>query len=186
MISILSKAATWSPEQPFGEAFSRVFSSRLCSAQLIWTAVIRYTDAPVANVSTTPQLRSPDRPVTKRSSRDFYVLRNGFDITSTNVVTGTDVTFYNLAEGGQGFRIGGQADVTFTVPTSGDYKGILLWSEAPDLLNDLGRGGSNFRYRGSIYLPNQRLSWEGSSFGVNPWVMVVARMIDWAGNREFS
>ena len=41
MISILSKAATWSPEQPFGEAFSRVFSSRLCSAQLIWTAVIR-------------------------------------------------------------------------------------------------------------------------------------------------
>ena len=40
MISILSKAATWSPEQPFGEAFSRVFSSRLCSAQLIWTAVI--------------------------------------------------------------------------------------------------------------------------------------------------
>ena len=41
MISILSKAATWSPEQPFGEAFSRVFSSRLCSAQLIWTAVSR-------------------------------------------------------------------------------------------------------------------------------------------------
>ena len=44
MISILSKAATWSPEQPFGEAFSRVFSSRLCSAQLIWTAVIRGGD----------------------------------------------------------------------------------------------------------------------------------------------
>ena len=42
MISILSKAATWSPEQPFGEAFSRVFSSRLCPAQLIWTAVIEY------------------------------------------------------------------------------------------------------------------------------------------------
>ena len=42
MISILSKAATWSPEQPFGEAFSRVFSSRLCSAQLIWTAVIHH------------------------------------------------------------------------------------------------------------------------------------------------
>ena len=43
MISILSKAATWSPEQPFGEAFSRVFSSRLCSAQLIWTAVVQNT-----------------------------------------------------------------------------------------------------------------------------------------------
>ena len=41
MISILSKAATWFREQPFGEAFSCVFSSPPCSAQLIWTAVIR-------------------------------------------------------------------------------------------------------------------------------------------------
>ena len=49
MISILSKAATWSPEQPFGEAFSRVFSSRLCSAQLIWTAVERHTCGPVGS-----------------------------------------------------------------------------------------------------------------------------------------
>ena len=40
MISILSKAATWFREQPFGEAFSCVFSSPPCSAQLIWTAVI--------------------------------------------------------------------------------------------------------------------------------------------------
>ena len=39
MISILSKAATWFREQPFGEAFSCVFSSPPCSAQLIWTAV---------------------------------------------------------------------------------------------------------------------------------------------------
>ena len=48
MISILSKAATWSPEQPFGEAFSRVFSSRLCSAQLIWTAVINEPKVPLS------------------------------------------------------------------------------------------------------------------------------------------
>ena len=115
----------------------------------------------------------------------FYVVRNGFDIVSTNVVTGTGVTFYNLAEGGQGFRIAGQADVTFTAPTSGPYKGILLWSEAPDLLNDLGRGDSSFEYRGSIYLPYQRLLWEGSSYGANPWGMVVARMIDWAGSESF-
>ena len=40
MISILSKAATWFREQPFGEAFSCVFSSPPCSAQLIWTAVM--------------------------------------------------------------------------------------------------------------------------------------------------
>ena len=45
MISILSKAATWFREQPFGEAFSCVFSSPPCSAQLIWTAVKLNPDA---------------------------------------------------------------------------------------------------------------------------------------------
>ena len=44
MISILSKAATWFREQPFGEAFSCVFSSPPCSAQLIWTAVMSAMD----------------------------------------------------------------------------------------------------------------------------------------------
>ena len=44
MISILPQLATWSRDQPFGEAFSRVFSRRLCSAQLIWTAVSLNTD----------------------------------------------------------------------------------------------------------------------------------------------
>ena len=34
MISILSQLATWSRDQPLGEAFSRVFSSRLRSANL--------------------------------------------------------------------------------------------------------------------------------------------------------
>ena len=40
MMSILSKAATWYQDQPFGEAFSLVFSRRLYSAQLIRTAVM--------------------------------------------------------------------------------------------------------------------------------------------------
>ncbi len=56
-------------------------------------------------------------PGNKTFQSGFYVLRNGFDIVSTNVVTGTGATFYNLAEGGQGFRVAGEADVTFTAPT---------------------------------------------------------------------
>ena len=44
MISILSKAATWPRDQLIGETFSRVFNSRLRSAQLIWTAVVHDLD----------------------------------------------------------------------------------------------------------------------------------------------
>ena len=36
----MSQLATWSRDPPFAEAISRVFSSRVWSAQLIWTAVL--------------------------------------------------------------------------------------------------------------------------------------------------
>jgi len=38
-MSILSQLATWSRDPPLAEAISRVFSSRIWSVQLIWTAV---------------------------------------------------------------------------------------------------------------------------------------------------
>ena len=56
MISILSKPATCSRDRPFGEAFSRVFSSRLRPAQLIWTAVAEtgwvFAGLPCLNLAT--------------------------------------------------------------------------------------------------------------------------------------
>ena len=70
MISILSKAATWFREQPFGEAFSCVFSSPPCSAQLIWTAVID-TDGAVYVTGTTFS-RSRDFPVTPNAIQTFW------------------------------------------------------------------------------------------------------------------
>ena len=69
MISILSKAATWSPEQPFGEAFSRVFSSRLCSAQLIWTAVTYYRESHAPNFARNSLLLSQRVRRRKRQER---------------------------------------------------------------------------------------------------------------------
>ena len=47
MISILSRLATWSRDQPFVEAFSHVFSNSRCSAQLAsnswWTEWVAST-----------------------------------------------------------------------------------------------------------------------------------------------
>ena len=77
MISILSKAATWFREQPFGEAFSCVFSSPPCSAQLIWTAVI---------------LGAPRRPI---KSLRMWLLPHGD--THVTILTGSTLLDGSLA-----------------------------------------------------------------------------------------
>jgi hypothetical protein len=113
-----------------------------------------------------------------------YVLRGGMEIQSSNVVTGTDVTFYNTGEGGFGFRTAGTSQVSFTAPTTGDYKGVLMYTNpsAPYFLNELGRGDTTFTWRGAIYTPSQGLSIEGNPQGVNPWALMVADTIDFAGD----
>lgn len=118
-----------------------------------------------------------------------YVLRNGMNIEGTQVF-GSGVTFYNAAEGGYGIRVAGQASVQLSAPTSGPYKGILLYGnpdvcELPAQENDIGRGSSTFQYRGALYFPCQHLDWAGNSFGTNPWGMVVGRTLDYAGEEDF-
>ena len=114
------------------------------------------------------------------------MLRDGLTIQSTNVVTGTELCFYNTGEG-QGIRIAGEADVTFSAPTSGLYKGILFYTDpsAPNLANDIGRGQSTFRFRGALYFPSQHVDFEGTSHGGSPWGMVVANTLDWGGEETF-
>jgi hypothetical protein len=112
----------------------------------------------------------------------FYVLRDGIEITSTNIVNGTDITLYNTGEG-FGFRFAGQSQVNLTAPTSGPYKGILLWMDksAPGMVNELGRGDATFTWQGAIYGASQAWSIEGSSQGANPWALLIGDTIDFAG-----
>jgi len=116
-----------------------------------------------------------------------YVLRDGMDIKSTNVVTGQEVTFYNTGEGG-GIRIAGEADVTFSAPTSGPYEGVLFYTDrsAPNLLNDIGRGSSNFTWSGAIYFPSQAVSLEGNTIDSSPFGMIVADTVDFAGTNDMT
>jgi hypothetical protein len=111
-----------------------------------------------------------------------YVLRDGIDVSSTNTITGNGVTFYNTGPGN--IRLAGQTAVNFTAPTSGPYKGIIFFVDrnAPSgVLNELGRGGATFNFRGTIYAPSQALSIEGGFSGASPWGMIIGRTLDFAG-----
>jgi hypothetical protein len=127
-------------------------------------------------------------PGNKTFESGTYVLRGGMEIMSSNVVTGNNVTFYNTGEGGFGFRTAGSATATFTAPTTGYYKGILMFTNpsAPYFLNELGVGTSDFNWTGAIYTPSQGLRIEGTSIGANPWALMVADTVDFAGTTSVT
>jgi hypothetical protein len=112
----------------------------------------------------------------------IHVLLQGMRIASTNVVTGSEVFFYNT--GAQNIEITASSHVTLSAPTSGPYKGILFYSDrnAPYLTNNLAWGTSVFKFRGALYFPSQHISVEGTPDGSTPWGMIIGRTVDFAGD----
>jgi hypothetical protein len=111
----------------------------------------------------------------------IHVLLGGMRIASTNVVTGSELMFYNT--GNQNIEVTASAQVTFTAPTSGYYKGVLLYTNrnAPYITNNIAWGTSTFAWTGAIYMPSQHVSIEGTPIGATPWGLIIGSTVDFAG-----
>ena len=76
------------------------------------------------------------------------------------------------------------ATVTFTAPDSGDYEGMLFWSDDDAPYRSVGSmiaGTSNSTFTGAMYFPSTHLTWAGTS-STSAWNMIVAKTIKIAGN----
>ena len=104
-----------------------------------------------------------------------YILRNGMKIQE-GPVTGNDVTFYHTGEGNT-ISITSDANVTLSAPTSGPLEGILFFGDpnAPFDTIKIGRGHSNFEFRGALYFPNHQVDWGGNPTANSGWAMIVSR-----------
>ncbi len=124
-------------------------------------------------------------PGVKTFQSGTYVLEDGMTIQSSNVVNGTNVTFY--VAGGQ-VTTAGSAQINLTAPAGGYYKGILFFfnRNAPPQLHELGVGGATFTFRGAIYGPSQNLRIEGSFSGATPWGVIVGNTVDFAGEANLT
>jgi len=112
----------------------------------------------------------------------LYVLDSGLKITG-GVVTGDDVTFYNV--GNEYFDIDGATQVELSAPTSGDTQGMLFWGSASSPNGNPGhklRGTSQTSFTGAIYFPAQHVDWAGTNDTIGEWTMLVANTIDITGN----
>lgn len=117
-----------------------------------------------------------------------YILNGGgLDITSNQAtLNGSGVFFYNTANGFafNPITIASGASVNFTAPTSGTYKGVMMFQDRSILSSATSAigGGANQTYTGTIYMPNGNLSYSGGSSTNSLTVALVVADLTIVGN----
>ena len=119
-----------------------------------------------------------------------YTVTGGIKISGSPTVTGDEVTFFNTSVNpaqrnlwGE-FFIGGDATVTLSAPTSGDFEGVLFWDDyrAPNRFPShtlVGNAASIFA--GALYFRQTNVTWGGTNDSAD-WTMLVADTITVEGN----
>ncbi len=119
-----------------------------------------------------------------------YVLLGGMSITGASVVTGDEVTFFNTSSSPNMFTswgefdIAGDASVTLSAPSSGDYEGVLMWDDyrAPDRRpSHTIIGSATSTFGGALYFKETTITYGGEGTSASCG-MVVADRITVVGN----
>lgn len=97
-----------------------------------------------------------------------YVVDGGtFNLNAGAVLTGTDVTFIltsSTTSDYAKYTMNGNASVNISAPTTGDYAGILMYSDrdGPDQDNVL-NGNATTTFNGALYFPSSKLTFQGNA-----------------------
>ena len=115
-----------------------------------------------------------------------YVIDGGtLRINANANLVGSGVTIF-LANNAS-LDINGNATVTLSAPTSGDYKGVLFMGSRSN--SDVGvtlNGTADSLMTGAIYFPKQAVSYLGNFSGQSGCTQVVAKTITWSGNTTLT
>src|SRR5262249_58176308 len=115
----------------------------------------------------------------------------GLSISGNAIVSGNGVTFYNTWSGGGSggwgdINITGTTTVNLKAPSSGDYEGMLLWTDRNAPYKNNGStisGGVNSSFEGVLYFPATDLTFSGTSTST-AWTMLIAAALNGAGNTK--
>ncbi|WP_428651625.1 pilus assembly protein TadG-related protein [Roseibium sp.] len=111
-----------------------------------------------------------------------YIVDGGtFELTSTAKLSGSQVMIY-LTNGAR-VKFAGTADVQLSAPTSGIYKGILVFVDRTDPeVTHIFNGNSASAFNGAIYAPSGHVQIAGTSSVGGGCTQVVANTIDITGS----
>lgn len=117
-----------------------------------------------------------------------YVIKNGqFKIGSSAQATGDGVFFY-LTGNNSRFLWTSHSEVTFKAPTTGDYKGMLIWSDnALSNAHEIGCHSQSV-IQGAVYSPNTEIQ-IGSSGDVGAsadWTVWVVKSVEMASHAHLK
>ncbi len=112
-----------------------------------------------------------------------YIIDGGdFEINSTAVVNGTDVTF--ILTGGGTVSMNGAAEINLAAPTdpADPYVGILFYQDRdePDATNSI-NGNSDSNFEGVFYFPSQGVTFNGTSAAGPGCMLLVANTVKVTG-----
>lgn len=116
----------------------------------------------------------------------IYVIKDGPFLANGNVQIDADGVVLHLAGAGAVIDLTGPVDMDHKAPKTGPFAGIAVYQDASvpaDLTSRMGQGNTTTRIEGTIYLPDQHLSWGGTpGTTLPPWTLLVARTVYVFGN----
>jgi Flp pilus assembly protein TadG len=121
----------------------------------------------------------------------YYIDGGTFKLNAQSVVTGTGVTIIlttktpTISTSFANIDIHGGATVNLTSPTSGTYKGLLMYMDprAPFGESQI-NGNSSSSFEGGIYAPSRQLTFNGTTGMQTKCLQMVARRLSFSGNSK--
>jgi Flp pilus assembly protein TadG len=114
-----------------------------------------------------------------------YVVQGSLKINAGAVVTGDGVTIFMA--GSNTVSMNGNATVTLSAPTSGNYSGVLFYGDRTGTsASSTFNGTATSLLTGAIYFPRQQVNYLGNFSGKNGCTQVVADTIQWSGNSSIN
>ena len=120
-----------------------------------------------------------------------YYLNNTDFIATGGTITGTGVTIILTGTSPGQMNMNGGATLQLSAPTAvgHPYRNLLIM-QSPTASNinnsNIINGSSTSSFDGTVYFPNQELTFSGSSAAATKCVLVVARRLNFAGNANIQ
>jgi len=116
----------------------------------------------------------------------IYVIKDGPFLANGNVQIEADGVALHLVGDGAVIDLTGPVDMNHKAPTTGPLAGFAVYQNPnmpAGLTSRMGQGNSVTRIEGTIYMPDQHLSWGGTpGTTLPPWTLLVARTVYVFGN----
>jgi hypothetical protein len=114
---------------------------------------------------------------TKTLEPGLYYIEGSLSIKGT--ISGTGITFF-MKDGG--ITANGNASLSLSAPTSGDYAGMLFWSSQSNTSSHTFNGNGATDLNGFLYFPKGSISYSGNNATTSTCMRIVADTITMTGS----